>query len=137
MTTAIEIAARTAIAIRIGTSGEDPPSLPCEEVGSVAAVSCDPLPGPAEEPLPWLPWPEPEPLPVLGFWPPVDEPFPEEPPFEPPEPPEPPGVLEPFASASLEPFPGSDLCDFFDVLFGTVTVGGASVYSISAESLSA
>ena len=124
------MAARTAIAIRIGTSGEELSPELCEEAGCPVAVGCEPEP--AEEPLPWLPWPEPEPLPVLGFWPPADGPFPEEPPFEPPAP-----AFEPLASASWEPLPGSDLCDFFDVFPGTVIERGASSYWMPAESLSA
>ena len=65
MTAPIEIAARTAIAIRIGTSGEEPPpslELRCWPGADLAVVArrrpC------RSEPLPGLPWPVPPSLPV-------------------------------------------------------------------------
>jgi hypothetical protein len=88
------MAARAAIAIRIGTRGEEellseedvwPAAgcLPCEELfGDCPAPPCCP----AVEALPGLPWPVPPPLPVLGLLfaddAPLDEdPDPEEPEF--------------------------------------------------------
>jgi hypothetical protein len=82
-TAAIEIAARTRIAIRIGTKGEEPPS----SSDVVGAASTEPFPGPAgflpsAEPLPEWPWLEPPSPPGL---PPCPEDAP--PPGDPPEPP--------------------------------------------------
>jgi hypothetical protein len=96
MTAPIEIAASAAIAIRIGTRGEEPP-----EVVAVDAVG-SPSPGFADacwaplEPLPGLPWPVPPPLPVPGDEPDREDEFP-----GPPEPPFPDGAEEAWASEPL------------------------------------
>ncbi len=112
----MEIAARAAIAIRIGIKGEEEPSSEdvCELTGWPPArlpACCPlPLPAPAVEPLPWLPWPVPAPPPVLGLpfaddGPPAEDPDPEA--FVLPEPvaPAPPFDEEP-AAEPPEPFGG-------------------------------
>lgn|GEM_PF-4809330 len=101
-TTPTEIAARAAIAIRIGTSGEEPPSDDDEDEGELLTGFADctePDFGPPVVALPGLPWPVPVPVPVLGLG------FDDEPPDpEPPPPvPVPPPVCEP---------PDSGLVDF-------------------------
>jgi hypothetical protein len=92
MTAPIEIAARAAIAIRIGTKGE-------EELPEVVAVDVSPgfvgacwLP---LEPLPGLLWPVP-PLPVPGDEPDLEDALP-----GPPEPPFPDGAAELWAPELL------------------------------------
>lgn len=101
-TAPIEIAARAAIAIRIGTRGEEPPPSSVEALLTGLPFERPP-PSPALVPLPWLPWPLP-PFPVPGLSltcataPPPDDP-PEEDPDPPP--PDPPGEFETLAP-SLE-----------------------------------
>lgn len=103
-TAAAEIAASTAIAIKIGISGEEPSSS--EEVGGAGWLVCcrEPASLP-EEPLPGLPCSVPPLLPVAA--PPVDEDgFPaEDPPPDEPEVPEPgmapPSAPEEFAGGLL------------------------------------
>ena len=75
------MAARTAIAIKIGIKGEE--SSSSEALAGSAAEPCSPgfaddLSTPAEA-LPGLPWPAPFPLPVLAPLS-TDEPSPEDPP---------------------------------------------------------
>ncbi len=123
MTTApIDIAARTAIAIRIGTSGEEPLSL-CDEAGSaLLPAGFAELPEPLAEPLPGLPC---LPLPLSVAEPAPD--FEDEPPaedFPPDDPPElVPAVAPPFF---LEECAGDSDCVGIGWL--PVAVGGASEY---------
>lgn len=95
-TAAIEIAARTAIAIRIGISGEESPldevgvavDNPAEGESDATAVAPPSLPSACvspEEPLAALPWP----LPV-----PPEDSLSTVPSPEPPEPPPAPGVTD-------------------------------------------
>jgi hypothetical protein len=136
-----EIAARIAIAIKIGTTGEDPPPSPCEveEEGFAVAWSadCTPFAEAPGEGLSGLPcWPEPLPVPVGPADPPSDpeDALPaEEPPSEGSESVEP--VL--VAGADAPPFD-----DFEDFAGGgswwtgslPVAVGGESEYWIPLES---
>jgi hypothetical protein len=87
-TAPIEIAARIAITIRIGISGEEPPS---PEPDVVEATGSEPCSEPSEswaplacwglvEPLPWLLWPVPPSPLVVGL------PFADAPPDEDPDP---------------------------------------------------
>jgi hypothetical protein len=109
-TTPIEIAAKTPIAIRIGTRGEEESPDCCELTGRPLERDSTPVPAAAVEPLPSLPWPVPPPLPVLGLA------FDDEPAFEDPDPealplPEPAGaeappVAEELAGGPPEPFAG-------------------------------
>lgn len=126
ITTPIDIAAKTAIAIRIGTIGEEPPSL-CDEDDS-------PLPGPdfagSPEPLP-EPWPGLPCLPVPPSFAVPDPPpdFEDEPPSEDPPPDDPPEPLLPCAVAP--PFFLEECAegpDSVGIVFFPVTVGGASEY---------
>ena len=125
ITTPIDIAARTAIAIKIGTIGEEPPSL-CDDAGSPLAADFAGLPEPPVEPWPGLPClPEPPspavPDPPAGF---EDEPPAEDPPpDDPPEPLVPCAVAPPFFLEECAEGP-----DSVGIVFFPVTVGGASEY---------
>lgn len=128
----MEIAARAAIAIRIGIRGEEESSEAVVELAGLALSrlpACWPLPLAfllplaAVEPLPWLPWPVPAPLPVLGLVfaddePPDEDPEPEA--FELPEPVAVPPPSEELAFEPPEPFVGGVVCP--------VTVGTSVSY---------
>lgn len=72
----IEIAASAAIAIRIGTSGEDPLSLSCDVEESCWSVCCGDDPSPPLEPPAGLPWPVPPLPPPPGELPALEDEFP-------------------------------------------------------------
>lgn len=134
-----EIAARTAIAIKIGTTGEDPPPSPWEEgLTLVWSAGCTPFADAPGEGLSGLPcWPEPLPL-LVGAADPSSDPedvLPaEEPPSEGFE------SVESVLVAGADAPPFDDLDDFAggDDSWWTgsfpVAVGGASEYWIPLES---
>src|SRR5690606_3307163 len=74
-TAATEIAVRAAIAIRIGTSGDEEPPLALGPEPSSAAAAPPTEPSPLREPSPGLPWRVSDPLPLPAAAPPPDEPF--------------------------------------------------------------
>jgi hypothetical protein len=98
MTAPIEIAARVANAIRIGTRVEEllPPEVPAVDGAGVLSPGFEEACWPPLEPLPGLPWPVPPPLPLPG-----DEPDREDELPGPPEPPLPDGAKELWASEFL------------------------------------
>lgn len=113
--TASEIPASAAIAIRIGTSGEEPPDE--EEPGSASLAIASPAP---TEPFPALPW-----LPCLPA--PVPPAPPDAPDFFPDFDDEPPAA-EPLPAAPAPP-PPEPLEDPWPLeTCPPVTVGGASEY---------
>lgn len=119
------------MAIRIGTSGDEPSSL-CEEAGSpLPPVDFAALPEPPPEPWPGLPC-LPEPPSVAEPDPPPD--FEDEPPGEELPPDESPELLLPDVPPPffLEECAGD--CGCVGIVFLPVTVGGASEYSMPLES---
>lgn len=135
-----EIAARIAIAIKIGTTGEDPPPSPCGAGFPLAwSAGCTPFVEVPDEGLSGLPcWPWPEPLPVLvGPADPSSDPEDVLPAEEPPS--------EGFESVESVLVAGADAPPFDDLedfaggeswWTGSlpVAVGGASEYWIPLES---
>lgn len=120
ITKAIEPAASKAIAIRIGTSGEE---LPLSEPGCAPVSSVCERRGGAAPPLPELPWPA-----WVAEPPPFEDDFAADPPF----------LALPAALVSLSPPPtplvDEEPPDRFDSLGGLpVAEGGALEYSNPAE----
>ena len=127
----IEIAAKAAIAIRIGTKGEDESSSEALSAlrgcpGWVADDCCVPVPlSPAFVPLPGLPWPVPPSPPEPGLAA-TDEPSEEDPELEAPEP------FGAVAPPLAEDF-ADELC-FFGGLVFPVTVGTSVSYTGPTDS---
>ena len=133
-TAPIEIAARAAIAIRIGTKGEDELSLLAVGVETVwfslsEAVGCL-----AEEPLPGLPWPLPPLLPEPEWLLPPDGLFDEDPEPVSPVLPEP-GFEPPAFEDSAGPLPPLPLLEppFAGGVVCPLTVGTSVSYSGTSE----
>ena len=131
ITTPTEIAASTAMAIRIGTRGEEPPPL-CEAGAPVGwpVVCTGGLPLPVG-PLPGLPCPVPLSLPATG----EPLPFDDEPPAEDPAPDEFEPV-DPVAPFGAEAPPSLDAlaAGWWGAGGFPVAVGGASEYCTPLES---
>jgi hypothetical protein len=137
-----EIAARIATAIRIGTSGEEPPPLSAGDAFGAAAAGAGEPAGDAGLALPawapvWPPWPTPPPVPPATAGapppPPEDDPEPAEPPEDPDsgslgaveEVPPPLGDFEVFAD---------DSCCLDELQLGAQASGSDSPYCVPAES---
>lgn len=131
ITAPIDIAARAAMAIRIGTSGDDPSEL-CDEAGSaLPPAGLAALSEPPPEPWPGLPC-LPAPPSVAEPDPPPD--FEDGLPAEDPLPGEPPELLLPVAAPPFFLEECAEDSGWVGIGCLPVAVGGASEYSMPLES---